>query len=456
MKPPGESPVRRGIRHVLLIGLGSVLAIMLALGLYASRALSSVSRAGLLTTHEYFRQSELLENIHALLWEAAGNVRDYLLDPDSMGLPQFRDGARSTWVQARKAIEDYRTEAEPAQKPLADRLAGDADAYWAVAENSLKLTGRTRSQEGIDLIIGKLVPARERLFATISEIGARDRANLRSQGANTERFVESAENRLGAAVAFTVLLSLLVAGTTMLYLSRLERVASAQYQASLKASLELERLSRRLLSLQEDERRRIACELHDDYGQRMASLLFELSAVAERVELAPEEKGSLQKLEEGLRNLAKDLQQLSRSLHSAVLDRIGLEAAIRSDCNLLRNRTELKIEFEAADVPKRLADSTSLSVYRVFQEALQNALKHAQTDRLSVGLAVEDQELVLRVKDYGSGFETDSAHQTGSLGLVSMRERLGMVGGRLLIHSETGKGTEIEARVPVGFRAASL
>jgi signal transduction histidine kinase len=152
---------------------------------------------------------------------------------------------------------------------------------------------------------------------------------------------------------------------------------------------------------------------------------------------------------EHLGNVAKDLQQLSRSLHSAVLDKIGLEAAIRSDCSSLRQRSAWEVDFECVDVPKRLPEPLILAAYRVFQEALQNVLKHSQTSRLGVSLTVEGRDLVLRVKDYGHGFNVESANQTGSLGLLSMRERLSMVGGAFVIHSEIGKGTEVEARLPM-------
>ena len=157
----------------------------------------------------------------------------------------------------------------------------------------------------------------------------------------------------------------------------------------------------------------------------------------------------MQKMEERLGNVAKDLQQLSRSLHSAVLDKIGLEAAIRSDCNALRQRTAWEIDFQSVDVPKRLPEPLSLAAYRVFQEALQNALKHSHTSRLGVSLHVEGRDLVLRVEDHGLGFNTESTNQTGSLGLLSMRERLRMIGGAFRIYSEIGKGTQVEARLPI-------
>jgi signal transduction histidine kinase len=348
-----------------------------------------------------------------------------------------------------KAIEDYKRVATLARRPLTDQLDAQVSGYWAIAERSLEITGHQRSEAGVNLLIGQLVPLRDTFLETINEIGARDRVDLRSAAAGTARFVQGAETRLWTAIALTVFLSLLVAGTTVVYLVRLENTALAQYEASVKSGVELERLSRRLLTLQEDERRRIARELHDDYGQRMASLLFELAATAERTDATPDLRLVIQKMEERLGNVAKDIQQLSRSLHSAVLDKIGLEAAIRADCSALRQRIAWDIDFQSVDVPKRLPEPLCLAAYRVFQEALQNTLKHSQTSRLAVVLTVDGGDLILRVKDYGHGFDAEAANQAGSLGLISMRERMRMVGGTFLIHSEIGKGTQIEARVPI-------
>jgi signal transduction histidine kinase len=408
-----------------------------------------VSRAGTLTAREYFQQSERLERVHRLLSSAAGAVRDYLLDSDSLALPRHREEARRSWSQAIKAIEDYKGVATLERRNLADQLDAQVSDYWAIADRSLEMTGHQRSEAGVNLLVGQLVPLREKCLATISEIGARDRADLRSAAASTAQLARGAERRLWAVMVLIVLLSLLVAGITFRYLMRLENIALAQYEASVKAGAELERLSRRLMTLQEDERRRIARELHDDYGQRMASLLFELAAAAERTDATPELKLAMQNMGEHLGNVAKDLQQLSRSLHSAVLDKIGLEAAIRSDCSSLRQRIAWEVDFESVDVPKRLPEPLSLAAYRVFQEALQNVIKHSQTSRLGVSLTVEGRELVLRVKDYGHGFHVESANQTGSLGILSMRERLRMVGGAFVIHSEIGKGTQVEARLPM-------
>ena len=147
--------------------------------------------------------------------------------------------------------------------------------------------------------------------------------------------------------------------------------------------------------------------------------------------------------------LCRNIQNLSRGLHSAVLDKIGLEAAIRSDCTSIAGRTHLEVNFQAIGIPRRLPEEIALSVYRVYQEAAQNALKHSHTERLDVTLALENTDLVLRVKDYGIGFEASLSMGQSSLGLVSMRERLRMVGGALKVRTTAPDGTEIEARVPV-------
>ncbi|HEY2014992.1 MAG TPA: sensor histidine kinase [Bryobacteraceae bacterium] len=445
---PRNRPFRQSTGRVLLTGLGVVLVLLVALGLYAARSLASVTRAGTLNARQYFQQSERLDRVHLQLSAATGAVRDYLLESDPTKLSTHREEARRSWSQAVQSIEDYRGVAFAERRPLIDRLASEVASYWAVADHGLGMTGFQRSDAGVSLLIG-LVPLREQFLATIAEIGARDRVDLRSAAASTARFAQAAEKRLWGAVALTVMLSLLVAGTTVRYLMRLEKIAAAQYEASVNAGMELEKLSRRLLTLQEDERRRIARELHDDYGQRMASVLFELSAASERADATPDLMAAIQKVEEHLGNVARDLQQLSRSLHSAVLDKIGLEAAIRSDCNSLRQRNNWDVDCQSVNVPKRLPEPVSLAAYRVFQEALQNALKHSHTNRLEILLKIEDRNLVLRIKDYGVGFDARSANQTGSLGLLSMRERARMVGGTVTIHSEIGKGTEVEARLPV-------
>src|ERR1035438_5562561 len=122
MNSPRDLPERQGTRRVLLTGLGIVLALLLALGVYAAGSLSSVSRAGTLTTREYFQQSERLESVHLLLSSAASAIRDYLLDPDSLALSMHREQARVSWAQAMKAIQAYEGVATSYRRLLTEQL----------------------------------------------------------------------------------------------------------------------------------------------------------------------------------------------------------------------------------------------------------------------------------------------------------------------------------------------
>ena len=442
--------MRRGTRPVLIAALSVVLALLLALGVYAARSLSNVTQQGTLTTRQYFQQGERLERVRRLLSLTASSVRDYLLDPNAVSLPTYRNQARRYWSQAMNAVDDYKRVSTPERRPLAEQFEAQLLEYWTIADRHLEIARDQRSRAGVNLLIGKLVPLRDAFLETIDEIGARDRADLRAAATRSALFAEEAERRLWAAITVTLLLSLVVAGTTFFYLVRLESAASAQHDATVRAGVKLEKLSQRLLTLQEDERRRIAMELHDDYGQRMASLLFELAATAERPDASPDVRLVIQKMGERLSSVARDIQQLSRSLHSAVLEKVGLESAIRADCNSVQQRMAWAVDFRSIGVPKQLPKPLSLATYRIFQEALQNSLKHSETRRLTVTLALDDGNLVLRVEDYGQGFDAKSANQAGSLGLVSMRERMRMVGGAFVIDSEIGKGTVIEATVPIG------
>ena len=329
-----ETPVRERVRHILLAGLSLVLLLLLALGIYATRVLSGVSRASTLTTREYRQRSERLETVRLLLSSASDAVRDYLLDPDSSKLAGHRVQAKRLWSQAMQALDAYERVAAGTRRPLTQSLEARALRYWELADRSLEIAGNEHSEVVASLLFRQLVPLRDLCLNTIAEIRSRDLADLNSLAEGTERLVQYSEEALWSVVAFLVILALLVAGVTVRYLMRLENAALAQYEKSVRAGIELEKLSGRLLSLQEDERRRIAAELHDDYGQRMASLLFELSAITERTDTTPDLRLCHPGLEKRLGDVAKDLQQLSRSLHSSVLDKIGLEAAIRSDCNV--------------------------------------------------------------------------------------------------------------------------
>jgi len=209
-------------------------------------------------------------------------------------------------------------------------------------------------------------------------------------------------------------------------------------------------LSRQMIAAQEEERTRLARELHDDVNQRLALLAIQLEKMRQ------DESLSSRKLRDGvgdaltrLSELTQDVQKLSYRLHASKLELMGLAMATRALCRDLSRQHGVKIGVTVKSVPPVMPRDVSLSLYRVLQEALQNAIKHSGTRHIQTALTGGRDKVELTVSDAGVGFEAALAFRGGGLGLISMRERVKLVHGELSIHSTPQSGTIIRARVPI-------
>jgi PAS domain S-box-containing protein len=213
-------------------------------------------------------------------------------------------------------------------------------------------------------------------------------------------------------------------------------------------------VGRRLIEAQEQERTRIARELHDDINQRIALLTVQLE---EWDQHSPSSEAHVRKhigsVREQLTDLGNDVQALSHRLHSSKLEYLGLAAAVSGFCRELSEQHTVVIDFRQAGIPHNLPKESSLCLFRVLQEALQNAVKHSGERHFKVELSGTSAQIQLTVKDLGVGFDPQNAFYHRGIGLVSMRERLQLVGGELSIQSEPGHGTTIDASVPLRAEA---
>lgn len=212
----------------------------------------------------------------------------------------------------------------------------------------------------------------------------------------------------------------------------------------------LSNLGGRLIEAQEEERRRVARELHDHIGQRLAVLMWDLQRLAK--ELPSDAPGRLrQQMEISLRSLSdvsSEVHALSHQLHSSKLELMGLVSAVRSFCQEFSEQHDVEVDFTHGEIPREIAPSASLCIYRVLQEALQNALKYSGVRRFEVRLDAERGEIGLTVRDRGAGFDVRAATRQPGIGLVSMQERVGLAKGRITVKSAPTRGTEIKAWVP--------
>jgi len=212
---------------------------------------------------------------------------------------------------------------------------------------------------------------------------------------------------------------------------------------------EVQDLARHLVAAQEEERTRIARELHDDLGQRLAVLAMKIDKLSNSaVALADDDIERLHEISARTSEIACDVQRLSHDLHPAQLEVLGLVKAVQGLCRDVSRQHHLQVDFRHAEMPDMMAPAVALSLFRITQEALRNIVKHSQSTNAAVQLAVVDEEIVLQIADSGVGFRTGDHDRTG-LGLISMRERVHLIGGRFAIHAAPGSGTRIGVSVPI-------
>ena len=208
-------------------------------------------------------------------------------------------------------------------------------------------------------------------------------------------------------------------------------------------------LSGRLIDAQEEERKRIAREIHDDYTQQLAVLAIDLEGLAEEVGDSP--VGAARKFHEiwnQISELGADLHSLSHRLHSSTLESLGLVAGVKAFCEEFANQKEVQVDFTHGNIPRDIPAEVALCLFRITQEGLRNIKRHSGAERAEVHLEVSGEDLHLSVVDRGTGFDVNKLSTRNGIGLRSMGERLRSLGGHLQINSQPTEGTRIDAWLP--------
>lgn len=214
------------------------------------------------------------------------------------------------------------------------------------------------------------------------------------------------------------------------------------------SSILQQQVAGRLIGAQETERTRIARELHDDIGQRLAVLSMQMHRAGKPVSNSPgRTHPSLEDLTANMNEIAKRVSEISHGLHSSVLDYLGLRTAILHEVQEFERHHRIKTSCEFEGLPEKLDGTLGLSLFRVVQEALHNVAKHSEATAVSVKLSGKGQQIMLEIQDNGRGFDVEQAKLAAGLGLISMNERINLLGGKFETRSALGQGTTITATV---------
>lgn len=435
------------IQAALFLGLGLTLALWLFAGYRMAVRIADLETATAGINAQYVRAQDMLSDAQTQVLLGAILVRDALLDRD----PDTRAGNRrkveETYAAAGMALAQY----VPLGSSSGERegiatLLHEIEGFRVAMLAALDTGADPAGQSSRRILQQRVIPQRDTVLRISDQVQALVRKAFTEQLVQTAEVYRAAQRRallrLGAALAANLAIGILAA----LYAGRLEQRLRRQRMRDLQLTEELQRLSGRIVTAQDEERRMIARELHDEVGQSLAAIRVELS-LAQR---APADAAtsaarmeSLRAITEGTLNTIRDLSHL---LHPAMLDDLGLVAALESLTVGFTSRHDIACEFAHENLDERLPPLLEAAIFRIVQETLNNVARHARARHCRVSVRRTGEHVQVSVTDDGVGFERpdgDEAGGTAGLGLIGIRERAALFGGTLHVTSAPDRGTRI-------------
>jgi signal transduction histidine kinase len=444
---------------VLRFGYAAVIAILVFSTIQAYRIQGIVSDKHIGIFLQYVKQDEALSQLRRSIWLAGNYVRDFFLSslPDRSAIlkAQFQDlDAQSR--QALSRLEQLKPD-EAATRSLRLKLAD----YWSKLEPVPESMAASQAPAAYQFIQQEIVPRRNALYDALQQITEDDQAALQKSELQFADSRLDAVRKLLFTLGLCVVLGLLVAGFSLRHAARLERETVTQYQEVMRAKSEMEQLSARLLEIEEDGRRRLSRELHDEIGQTLAVLEIEIShAQSLTGDSQPAIRDRLKRARDLAGKTVQTVRDISLLLRPALLDDLGLVPALQWLLEDFERRSGVACEFSEDGVQDLLPDSVKTCVYRVVQEALHNCEKHAAASQVHVAVRQSPQQIRVEMEDNGRGLELNTKGMPGrnaGLGILGMRERAARVGGELTLESSPGRGTKVCLQIPLaGLNGSSV
>ena len=435
-------------RLVLIAGFGGLLILMAFAGVDGIQALQQIQTSNDRIRDEFLLRTQVLERIRSDLYLSGTDVRDYLLEPQA----GKADGHRYTLLETRKdmdaALQQYlhllsRSEAQPFQV-FTEQLA----AYWRILEPTFGWTAERRQMAGYAFLRDEVFPRRTSMLAIADQIGRFNEAQLNSGKLAVQRGFRQFRSRLMVTVVLTIALGFVLAIFSTRKILQLESTSAQHYTEMSHARVELKRLSARLLEAQEEERRLISRELHDEVGQALTGVLVEMANLSNLIR--NREEAALSKKVDEIKRLLEEsigvVRNMALLLRPSMLDDLGLVPALQWQAREASKRSGLWVKVAAEDVSDELTEDHKTCIYRIVQEALHNIVQHANARNVRITVTQERERLLLSIQDDGRGFNPP---QERGMGLIGMEERVSALGGRLVVESASGEGTLLRVALPL-------
>jgi signal transduction histidine kinase len=436
----------RLLRVLLIAGFGGLLAIMLIAGFTALRTLGELHRAEEEARREYLKKNQALNTVNLVVHSYTDQVEQYLLNnPPVAAAPTFETQVDQLFRDANAALLQYPVSGDPMELSLLAEMKSQLRDQEKTFRSVLAMPPQDRQRQERNALNRDLISGRLQLLNATQQVAALNRQ--RQEETDSQLFAKFGHLRMRVTwmlllgLAAGLLLSLLCG----VYIMRLERQARRRYEQIVRSQQDLERLSARLVDAQEAERRALSRELHDEVGQSLGALLMDVSRLKSQLSGSANLRDELDHIRNVAEKTVATVRNMSLLLRPSMLDDLGLVPAVEWQGREVSRRSQLEVEVHATDIPDDLPDDYKICIYRVVQEALNNAARHASAHHARVELKQGLRLIEVSISDDGSGFD---AERVRGMGLLGMEERVRRLKGTLVIESKPGQGTEIRVQLP--------
>lgn len=432
-------------------GFGGLLLIMAAAQLGALFMIDSLRANGAQVEQRFLERSRILEEIRSSIYLSGTVARDSLLAPTGGASSQLAE-VNNLHEKTDKALDLYQKSLEKEESAAFASLRSEIEAYWRVLSRTFAWTDAERKEYRYEFFYSELIPRRTAMLQIADRVGQLNERGLLRGDEQVAQLFERLRFGLMGMIVLTLIGGLVLAVYTSIVILSLQREVRVRLEENIEAKTSLRELSAKLLRAQEEERRALSRELHDEAGQSFTAILLETENLLDM------EQGvaALPHLE-SIRNVAQRGLACARNmallLRPSMLDDFGLVPALNWQAKETAKRTGLRVQVSAEELPRDLPEEHKTCIYRVVQEALNNVVRHAQASTAQVRLQWEDGQINLTVQDDGTGFD---AERVRGLGLLGMEERAHHLGGVFTIDSQPGRGTVLRIKLPVAVLAPDV
>ena len=468
--PSAEAPGRPGthlkrvfpraspIGVVLLCGFGVIFGLWLASAYELAKRVAEAERQSAAITSRFTAGEELLFTVRARVLLSSVYVRDAALDTRPDAATFYRDQLQIARADIDQVLQRYQPEVNSSvEQEHWTRLETELQEYWVSL--TPVLLGQV-SPAGVHAFLrDQVIPKREIITRISDDIRTLNQDALRERQADVANLHEALRRRIWWTSGLAVALGLVMALIAARYASRLERQIRQQHVQERQHKRDLQRLSSDLVHAQENERRAIGRDLHDEIGQALMTIKLDLGALERSGQVAGSPAQALADARLTTDAAIQSVRHLSQLLHPAMLDEFGLAVTLDAHVRSFSQRTGISAELVQDGMNSRIAPDLEICVYRVVQEALTNVAKHAQARSCRVFLHRLSHSLLVTVEDDGTGMASTERRGADSelpgIGLVGVRERVARLGGRVEVDSGAAKGTRLTIELPIPTEATT-